>query len=117
MKEYSKNEFCISVPCGLIDKSKKHCLKIDDRDCCFTAAEFHTWLKDNQYVIVEKEIKQKVECCNNILQCMKKEIQDGKQITEEMVNTAIRFLGEEKIGSFDLKDYGFKDIHKQGFIV
>lgn len=49
-KLYKKNEFCHANSCSWLHPITGKCAD-KNGNCCFTAREFHQWLKDNSYII------------------------------------------------------------------
>ena len=63
-----------------------------------------------------KDIEFRVECAKAILGKMLIEINDGKNITRNMIESCLNALiGKDRIPT--LEECGFKEHHKQGFII
>ena len=63
-KEYEKCEFCKQIKCEcLIPESEELGIPIScnfshDKDCIYTAREFHHWLKENGFKIIKETINE-----------------------------------------------------------
>lgn len=59
-----------------------------------------------------------IDCCVSILRVMLEDAKNKKLIDPDNITKCIGFLIDRSRGPItDLKDHGFRSVHKQGFIV
>ena len=66
---------------------------------------------------MSKSNRDKLDKVGCILLQMKREIEAGREVRLEKVNQALRIILGDSPNEYNLRDFGFKDIHKQGFII